>query len=364
MSHNHDNNNKLKYLDDEVETADYGYDRNASNAIHSTPQDRYHKGTNPKVAIASGGVAPVKTKRSSSMSRVLWLVAVLVVLVVAGILVWYYAFYKKNHGNEGNNGIGGGSEGGTNGDLGDGTAGQGTTNCNALRYTIDTIQRLKLNLQVVVGIWIEKDSATYTRQTEELYAVVAKYGWSNIIGVSVKFDQVESLSTLMTQITAVKNKVVQLGHPEIPVFTSDLESANRPPLTNQEDLAGVNLHPFFSGVPVDAAASWFWTYLNNTVSPAVQQGNLKPIPLWITEVGWPTFPATGNTNASIPSIPNLQKFVDTWLCEANAKNPPYYFFEFFDAPWKIRPGSAVEGFWDLLTIDKRLKVELPDCLAH
>ncbi|KAF9154284.1 hypothetical protein BG015_001397 [Linnemannia schmuckeri] len=331
------------------------------------------------------------------LRRVLWVIVVLVVLAVAGVLAWYFAVYKKNHDNGGNDG---GSKGGSNADVGDGTAGQGNTivspngtvipndphmlkrvfygmayvplnaqlpdcyntqqtvdnellllvqatkrvrlygaDCNALRFTIDAIQRLKLDLQVVVGIWIDKDAATYTRQTEEFYAVVAKYGWTNIIGVSVgnevMFDQVEPLSNLMAQITTVKNKVVQLGHPEIPVFTSDLEGANRPPLTNQEDLAGVNLHPSFSGVPVETAASWFWTYLNNTVTPTVQQGNVKPIPLWITEVGWPSFPATGNTNASIPSIPNLQKFVDTWLCDANAMNLPYYFFEFFDAPWKI-----------------------------
>jgi len=60
----------------------------------------------------------------------------------------------------------------------------------------------------------------------------------------------------------------------------------------------------------------------------------------------------------------LQTFIDTWLCDANTKQLPYYFFEFFDAPWKVWPGSAVEGFWGLLTIDKRLKVKLPDCLSN
>ncbi|KAF9927658.1 hypothetical protein FBU30_002997 [Linnemannia zychae] len=233
------------------------------------------------------------------------------------------------------------------------------TDCNVLRYTIDAIQRLKLDLKLVAGIWIDKGGATYARQTEEFYAVVAKYGWSDIIGVSIGneviFDQFEPLSNLIAHITEVKIKIAQLGHPEIAVFTSDLEGANRPPLTNQEDLAGDNLHPFFSGVPVDNAASWFWDYLDNTVTPAVQQGNTKPIPIWITEVGWPTFPANGNLNASIPSIPNLQRFVDT---------SDYYYFEFFNASWKVCPGSAVEGFWGLLTIDKRLKVELPDCLAN
>lgn len=417
--HNHNNNNNPTYLDNEDETTDYGYDRNTSYTIHSIPQHRHHEATNAKVATASGIEVPVKTKRSNTMSKVLWLVVVLVVLVVVGVLVWYYAFYKKNPSNEANDRIAGnevgGSKGGANGDSGDGAAGQGTTSkfflkmdncgpeedvvchmlkfswrkkgvlsvdstssiashqlisplivlvvispngtviqndphklkrvffgmayvplnaqlpnchntqetvgselqllvqatkrvrlygtdCNALRYTIDTIVRLKLNLQVVVGIWIDKDPATYTRQTEELYAVVAKYGWSNIIGVSIGneviFGQVELLSIMISQINAVKSKVVQSGHPEIPVFTLDLKGANRPPLTNQEDLAGANLHPFFSGVPVDAAASWFWRYLHNTVSPAVQQGNLKLTPFWITEVGWPTFPATGNTSKS------------------------------------------------------------------
>ncbi|KAI8597393.1 glycoside hydrolase family 17 protein [Dissophora ornata] len=242
------------------------------------------------------------------------------------------------------------------------------TDCNVLRYTLNSIQRLKLDLKIIVGIWIDTTNATYARQRDEFYSVVATYGWDNIIGVSVGnevlFDKYQPEEVLLASIKEVKAKVVALGHPEIPVFTSDLESANRPPLTNNEDKAGVNLHPFFAGVPVSDAASWFWSYLNNTVKGAVNTGNTTPIDVWITEVGWPTFPANGNINASIPSIPNLQTFIDTWLCEANANNTPYYFFEFFDAPWKIWPGSAVEGFWGLMTIDKKLKVKLPDCLAN
>ncbi|KAI7828738.1 glycoside hydrolase superfamily [Gamsiella multidivaricata] len=240
------------------------------------------------------------------------------------------------------------------------------TDCNVLRYTIDAIQRLKLDLQVVVGIWIDKDSTTFTRQSTEFFSVMQAYGWSNVIGVSVGneviFDDYQPMDVLLAHMADIRTKVHAV-QPNIPVFTSDLESANKPPLTNHEDKAGVNLHPFFSGVPVDTAASWFWTYLNSTVAPAVNQGNTSPIDIWITEVGWPTFPANDNTNASIPSIPNLQTFIDTWLCDANTKQIPYYYFEFFDAPWKVWPGSAVEGFWGLLTIDKKLKVKLPDCLA-
>ncbi|KAG0207183.1 hypothetical protein BGX28_001521 [Mortierella sp. GBA30] len=376
----------------------------------------------------SQGVRDAKGKnnnKSNKCKTIAWAIFALLVIAAAAVLAWYFAVYKKNQDNKNSNGSNGGpaGTGNTGGDNAKGPsviAPNGTvvpntnyplkrvfygmayvplnaqlpncyntqqsvdeelqilvqttkrvrlygTDCSVLKYTLDSIQRLKLDLQVVVGIWIDRDNATFTRQSNEFYSVVQSYGWSNIIGVSVGneviFDSYQPLDVLLAHVAEVKAKVVAMGQPNIPVFTSDLESANKPPLTNKEDKAGVNLHPFFSGVPVEDAASWFWKYLNQTVAPAVNQGNVKSIDIWITEVGWPTFPASGNTNSSIPSIPNLQKFIDTWLCDANAKKLPYYYFEFFDAPWKVWPGSAVEGFWGLLTIDKKLKVKLPDCLA-
>ncbi|KAK3822809.1 MAG: glycoside hydrolase superfamily [Benniella sp.] len=309
--------------------------------------------------------------------------AVVLLLVLAGVLAWYFAVHKKNQGHntscQSRSGNSGGHAAGPTVVTPNGTVVPNTnyafkrvfygmayvplnaqlpvcyntqqtvddelqllvqttkrvrlygTDCNVLRFTLDAIQRLKLDLQVVAGIWIDRDNATFMRQRDEFFSVISAYGW---------------------------------GHPEIPVFTSDLVAAVRPPLTDNEDKAGVNLHPFFAGVPVSEAGSWFWKYFEQTVAPGVNKNRSSPMDIWITEVGWPTFPATSNTNASIPSIPNLQTFLDTWLCEANARDLPYYYFEFVDAPWMIWPGSAVEGFWGLLTIDKKLKVRLPDCLAN
>ncbi|KAG9319963.1 hypothetical protein KVV02_002081 [Mortierella alpina] len=371
-------------------------------------------------AAAGTGASPwlsKQQKKSSKWKTIAWSVFALLLIALAGILAWYFVVHKKNESNSKNSnaGNGGGHATGPTVVTPNGTVVPNTnhplkrvfygmayvpigaqlpdcyntqnsvdeelqllvqttkrvrlygTDCNVLRYTMDSIQRLKLDLKVVVGIWIDKDNATYTRQSTEFFNVMSTYGWTNIIGVSVGneviFDNYQPLHVLMAHVAEIKAKVVAMGQPDIPVFTSDLEAANKPPLTNQEDKAGVNLHPFFSGVPVSDAASWFWKYLKESVHPAVNQGNAQPIDVWITEVGWPTFPANGNKNASIPSIPNLQTFLDTWLCEANKQNLPYYYFEFFDAPWKIWPGHAVEGFWGLLTIDKKLKVKLPDCIS-
>lgn len=240
------------------------------------------------------------------------------------------------------------------------------TDCKVLEYVLNSIERKKLDLKVVVGIWIDKDNTTYTRQMTDFFKVMETYSWNNILGVSVGnevlFDKYQSSEFLLSAIAEVKAKVVALGHKDLPVFSSDLESFNTYPLTSNEDRAGVNLHPFFSGIPIDQAAAWYWKYLKENVTPKVNVNRTAPIDIWITEVGWPTFPATAAVQGSVPSIPNLQIFLDTWLCEANKNGMPYYYFEFFDAPWKIWPGSAVEGFWGLMTIDKKLKVKLPDCL--
>lgn len=63
---------------------------------------------------------------------------------------------------------------------------------------------------------------------------------------------------------------------------------------------------------------------------------------------------------AVPSIENLQTFVDTWVCQANKKNVPYYYFEAFDEPWKnsINPR---ESQWGLMTVDRKLKVTIPNC---
>lgn len=38
---------------------------------------------------------------------------------------------------------------------------------------------------------------------------------------------------------------------------------------------------------------------------------------------------------STASIPNLQEFLDTFVCQANNNGTGYFYFEFFDEIWKV-----------------------------
>ncbi|KAF9286321.1 hypothetical protein BGZ88_009136 [Linnemannia elongata] len=428
-NNNQHNNNQDDFVDVDDYNNATGYplqQRMTPQQQRQEERRRHAEASSAAAAAAGSGASPwlnKQKKKSSKWKTIAWSVLVILILAVAGVLAWYFAVYKKNNasgGSNNSNNNGNTAGGGTVPATGPTVVGpNGTvlpntnyplkkvfygmayvplgaqlpgcyntqqtvddelallvqttsrvrlygTDCKVLEYVLNSIERKKLDLKVVVGIWIDKDNTTYTRQMTDFFKVMETYSWNNILGVSVGnevlFDKYQSSEFLLSAIAEVKAKVVALGHKDLPVFSSDLESFNTYPLTSNEDRAGVNLHPFFSGIPIDQAAAWYWKYLKENVTPKVNVNRTAPIDIWITEVGWPTFPVTAAVQGSVPSIPNLQIFLDTWLCEANKNGMPYYYFEFFDAPWKIWPGSAVEGFWGLMTIDKKLKVKLPDCL--
>lgn len=62
--------------------------------------------------------------------------------------------------------------------------------------------------------------------------------------------------------------------------------------------------------------------------------------MYIAETGWPTFSSTADeTNSGAgaggdASVANLQVFLEDFVCDANTKQTPYFFFEFMDIPWK------------------------------
>ncbi|KAF9281912.1 hypothetical protein BGZ68_006314 [Mortierella alpina] len=116
-----------------------------------------------------------------------------------------------------------------------------------------------------------------------------------------------------------------------------------------------NIHPFFAYTPVEEAAAWaFANYKTETLPAATGK------PAIISEVGWPSGPSSAKMGTAVPSVENLQIFLDTWVCQANKRKIPYYYFEAFDEPWKSSI-NARESQWGIMTVDRRLKVNIPSC---
>lgn len=76
--------------------------------------------------------------------------------------------------------------------------------------------------------------------------------------------------------------------------------------------------------------------------------------------------ATSCTNGSVAGIPEMNTFLDTFVCQALANGTTYFWFEAFDEPWKIiydTPGEDWEDKWGLMDVNRNLKkgVIIPDC---
>lgn len=57
--------------------------------------------------------------------------------------------------------------------------------CNQAEYVLQGIQTLKLDMGVLLTVWVDGNMTTYGRQNDTLFKVVKKFGPSHILGVSV-----------------------------------------------------------------------------------------------------------------------------------------------------------------------------------
>ncbi|ORX84305.1 glycoside hydrolase [Basidiobolus meristosporus CBS 931.73] len=229
--------------------------------------------------------------------------------------------------------------------------------CQQAEFTLQAIKDLKVDIKVILTIWVDNNSTTYQRQSADLFSTIQKFGPDQIYAVSVGneafFRKEITHEDLYARIADVRQKLKGMGY-EIPVTTSDLGSIYNPELISHLDLSMANIHPYFAGTLVSDAANWTFSYFQqNIVQPS--QGKQSVI----SEVGWPT---KGDPDrGAVASVPNLQYFVDSFLCEANRRKVPYFWFEAIDGPWKTQQFTVLEGNWGLLTTDRQPKVKIPNC---
>jgi len=133
------------------------------------------------------------------------------------------------------------------------------------------------------------------------------------------------------------------------------------------DFAMANVHPWFGMISIADAAAWTWEFFDQ--NDLILNNNLTNKPDWyIAETGWPTQATNGTSDsdgASIASVPNLQIFIDTFVCQANANGTQYFFFEFADEEWKNIMFGGVEGWWGVFNQNLTLKdgLTIPNCPA-
>jgi exo-beta-1,3-glucanase (GH17 family) len=255
--------------------------------------------------------------------------------------------------------------------------------CNQTELVLEAIKQTKVNVSVIVANYpIATDGgAAYTRQAIELEDAIKSYGTGNMIGMTVGNEFIldylddngatdpnsavgnTGAAILMGFINDTKTMLSNLSV-TLPVGNSDAGAYFNDLVLGDVDYGMANVHPWFANVSIDQAAGWTWTFFTGTDVALADTLSNKPT-MSIAETGWPTNSTDASNETNGPSNatePNLQTFLDTFVCQANANGTEYYFFEAFDEPWKGEQFGGVEGYWGLFYSNKTLKgITIPDC---
>ncbi|KAJ8664137.1 hypothetical protein O0I10_000416 [Lichtheimia ornata] len=243
--------------------------------------------------------------------------------------------------------------------------------CDQAGLVVQAIKLLRVDMGVMLTLWVDGNSTTYQRQYNTFWKFLQDHGADHVLGVSVGNEAVYrrqmEASDLITLMQDVKQRLKSMGLEQIPVFTTEIRDLKH--LIPHEDAVLDNVHPFFAGTRPEDAADWTWQYFYDVdqyptlidAKGRMQETQAKPA--IISEIGWPTEPAAHRVKGAVPSIANQQTLLDTFVCQANQRQLPYYWFEFKDQPWKAALFNETrESYWGLFDKDLNLKPSrIPKC---
>lgn len=261
-----------------------------------------------------------------------------------------------------------------------------SSDCNQTAMVFEAIRQVKADMQVFIGISVtENADANYASQRDSALSAIKTYGTDHVLGVTVGNEFMlnylnghgatdpnttvgdAGAEILIAKISDTRSALASLKlSKNIPVGNAEAGYYFNMKVLAAVDYGLSNVHAWFANTAINDAASWVFTYFNETnVVPASQLPN-KP-KMYIAETGWPTAssdPATAaNGGGTAASVPNLQIFIDNFVCQANSQGVGYFFFEYLDEQWKEFRFGSVEGHWGLFDKDYKLKdIKLPNCL--
>lgn len=245
--------------------------------------------------------------------------------------------------------------------------------CNQTQLVLQAIQDTKVNMTVWLGAYVGDSSTVNAEQQQWVLDALQIYGTDHVSGVTIGNEYIlnsenkaTAINFLISQMASFRTQLAALNLPKtLPVGTADAGSAftNANTLAAGSDFIMANVHPWFGGVPVDQAAGWTWEFFEENDVAISEAVSNKPVP-YVAETGWPTAsmtPENATLGGAVAGVSELQTFLDTYPCQANANESYYFFFEPFDEPWKVQFGG-VEPYWGLFNSDRTLKdITFPTC---
>ncbi|KAI9861040.1 MAG: hypothetical protein M1813_005469 [Trichoglossum hirsutum] len=251
------------------------------------------------------------------------------------------------------------------------------TDCNQTEMILHSIKTLGVDMKLWLGVWQDNNATTNARQLDHMYSIFDQYGADPFLGVivgnEILFRKDMTEPQLMKIISDVKTNLTAKDI-KLPMATADLGDNWDSTLAGAVDVVMSNVHPFFAGVTADAAAGWSWDFWQNH-NVALTSGLTNKPKYIISEIGWPSdggndcgvgVTCTDKTSGSVAGVPEMNTFMDSFVCQSLKNSTTYFWFSAFDEPWKVRFNTAQDQWedkWGLMDVNRNLKkgVKIPDC---
>jgi exo-beta-1,3-glucanase (GH17 family) len=208
------------------------------------------------------------------------------------------------------------------------------TDCNQTQMLIHAIDRLEIkdSMKIWLGVWLDSNDTTTQRQIDQTWTILDDYGCDYfkgvIIGNEVLFRKDMSSTELLGHVSDFRKNIT--AHKcDLPIAMADLGDNWTGDMATKVDIVMSNVHPFFAGVDVKAAAGWTWNFWQtHDVALTATSKGIKQV---IAEVGWPTGGGTNCggaascTKGSVAGVDEMNQFMEDWICPS-LKNGTEYFW--------------------------------------
>lgn len=218
---------------------------------------------------------------------------------------------------------------------------------------MDALPRVaqRLGMQVLLGIWIGRDSGLNEKEIALGIATARAYPdtvRAVTVGNEVLLRGEQPESALAAYILRVRGEVAQ------PVTYADVWDfwLRHPRLADAASFVTVHILPFWedSPMPIEDAVEHVMSIYDKVKARFPQHDVL------IGETGWPS--VGRNRHGAVPSRENAARFVRGVVSAAEQRGIRYNVVEAFDQPWKRQLEGAVGGYWGLFASDGSAKFPL------
>lgn len=246
-----------------------------------------------------------------------------------------------------------------------------STECGDLTQLLPALKGT--DFKVLLGVWpngivqyTNPEQSKFEAEKKALKEYLPKYGFDNIMGVTVGSEHMYRKEMSGTKLKAAIEEVRKIVHAipggeKIPVGTADswnkwIEGDAEPAISGS-DIILTNAFSYWQGQTMANSTHSFYDDIMQALNRVQTIKGDTPFEYWVGETGWPTKGA--KFEKAQPGVENAATYWKKGICSMLAWGYNVFVFEAFDEAWKpAEKDNSVEKHWGVWELDGTEKFDL------